>query len=116
LEIDMVRTIGKVRTVLAGLGVLALVMAGGCQNSSPAASAPMPQKAIVVTGGNGGSVAVFEQTPDGVMALTGPGTVMCAQCKTDAEKYFKTGELVDKCSACGATRTPVTLVPYTSHN
>src|SRR5689334_968814 len=100
---------------------LLLMIGNACQNM--AASAPdvrHPVRAIVISGGNGGSTTVYvEDAPDHVEMLSSPGAKVCAQCRTDAMAYFKTGLLEPKCSECGGMRTPViwTATPPTSgHN
>jgi hypothetical protein len=83
----------------------------GCQSSSKTAmdtASPTPTKALLVTG-NGGSYAVFipGEKPGEVAVLASGDMTACAQCKADAIKYFTTGELVEKCSVCGAKRMPL---------
>jgi hypothetical protein len=87
----------------------------GCQSANTPASQAMttPQRAIVVSGGNGGSTVVFLQSGDPAhpaMLSTSGGTV-CPECKAAAIKYFETGVLEQKCSLCGATRTVAMGVP-----
>jgi hypothetical protein len=83
----------------------------GCQTSSKTAmdtASPTPTKALLVTG-NGGSYTVFipGEKPGDVAVLASSNMPVCAQCQADAVKYFTTGELVEKCSVCGAKRTPL---------
>jgi ABC-type Fe3+-hydroxamate transport system substrate-binding protein len=100
------------RTFLAIFGVLALTLFTGCQMSAsagqPAASAT-PQKAILVTGNGGTEIFLPSTGPEKVVMLSTSGNAkVCPQCEADAIKYFETGELVEKCSMCGATRTAYT--------
>ena len=103
------------RAFLATIGVLALTLFTGCQMSAsagqPAVSAT-PQKAVVATG-NGGTVIFLPSTgPEKVVMLsTSGGAKVCPQCEADAIKYFETGELTEKCSMCGATRTAYSYTP-----
>lgn len=105
---------------IAFSALLTLALLGGCQNMMKSdATMAAPQKAIVVTGGQGGATAIFIPSSDGehVIMLSTTGAKECAQCEADALKYFKTGELVAKCSACGAIRTAVTAAPDShAHN
>jgi ribosomal protein L37AE/L43A len=101
------------------VGFLMMAIVGGCASTSGSASTAMPQKAIVVTGGNSGGTAIFIPNADNtdVEMMSTTGEPMCPQCRADAIKYFQTGVLVPKCSMCGATRTPVSTYPPTfSHN
>ena len=100
------------------LGLLIAALGAGCQNSSnPSGELLVPtQRALVISGGNGGSTVVYIPTADnsGVeMLSTSRAAPICAQCRADAIKYFQTGVLVPKCPVCGATRTPVNYVPPT---
>ena len=103
-----------IRVLLTMIGVLALTFATGCQMSAstgPTAAAT-PQKAILVTGNGGTEIFLPSSGPEKVVMLSTSGTVKeCPQCEADAAKYFETGELVEKCSLCGATRTAFTMPP-----
>lgn len=94
----------------------------GCNGSKPAAETTMatPTKALLVTG-NGGAYTVFipGEKPGEVAVLASGEMTACAQCNADAAKYFTTGELVEKCSVCGAKRTPLSSpasISSHSHN
>ena len=93
-----------------GLGLLALAFAGGCQSTgTPPSSAPaVPQKAVVLTTGNGTTTVLFPASDgNGVSALASAKVDHCAQCDADAAKYFKSGEIAPTCAVCGAKRTGV---------
>jgi len=100
--------------------LLVLSLGVGCKSggepSSSGTTMTSPQKAIVISGGNGGGTRIFFPSQDGksMETLSTEGTAECAQCRADAEHYFLTGEMAPKCSMCGATRTPVTN--YTNYN
>jgi len=98
--------------------LLVLSLSVGCKSGGEPSSSTMtsPQKAIVISGGNGGGTRIFFPSQDGksMETLSTEGTAECAQCRADAEHYFLTGEMAPKCSMCGATRTPVTN--YTNYN
>jgi hypothetical protein len=96
------------------IGVLFLVaalLAIGCQSSGgggPKMSSPT--KAVVVNTGHGGTlVYIASNQGDGVQALTGGGAsgAECPKCRADAAKYFKTGQIDEVCSECGAHRFAV---------
>jgi hypothetical protein len=112
----MIRTYLSLAVVL----VAGLAFTSGCQSmgGAPAASTA-PQKAVVITTGQGATV-VYVPSADGkgVERLASSGDVgHCAQCEADVAKYFMTGELTPKCSVCGATRTAVTYqIPTHSVN
>ena len=92
--------------------VLLLMAAIGCHGSnttSPTAMAT-PQKAVLITTGNGTSYVVLPTTEgSGVERLAADGTPApsCKQCEDDALAYFRTGVISPKCPICGASRIPV---------
>jgi hypothetical protein len=107
----------RIRSVLC-LCLLIATIGVGCQSSSsPSGELLVPtQRALVISGGQGGSTVVYIPTADNsnVQMLSTSGTApICAQCRADAIKYFQTGVLVPKCAVCGAIRTPVNYVPPT---
>ena len=76
------------------------------KNFKPSAAAP--QKAVVLTTGNGTTTVLFPASDgNGVSALASAKVEHCAQCEADAAKYFKSGEIAPTCSVCGAKRTGV---------
>ena len=89
----------------------------GCQNSTtptPASKAmASPQRAVIVSGGNTGSLTVFlpSDDPQNPVMLSASGDPVCPECKAAAVRYFQTGVLDPKCSRTGATRTVATGVP-----
>ena len=97
--------------LLALVGIVGI----GCQNSTAPASHAMasPDRAVVVSGGNGGSTTVFlmSDDPSNPVVLCTSGDPVCPECKAAAIKYFKTGILDAKCSRTGATRSVATGVP-----
>jgi hypothetical protein len=100
------------RFALALVGAMFLSLVSGCQTAPKTAmdtASPMPSRALLVSGGNSGGMAVFipGDKPGEVAILASSDTPACAQCNADAVKYFQTGELVAKCPVCGATRTPL---------
>jgi hypothetical protein len=100
------------RYVVALVGLLLFSLVTGCSSGSkPALDAPgpLPTKALLVSGGNGGAAVVFipGDKPGEVAMLASGDMPACTQCAADAAKYFTTGELVAKCPVCGATRTPL---------
>jgi hypothetical protein len=103
---------------LKGIVVVTVAMLGqlGCQNSKPTGreTTAYPERAVVVTGGNGGSVTVFVPSADPAnpMALCTEGATLCPECKAAAVKFFQTGILEPKCSRTGAVRT-ATYAPQT---
>lgn len=96
---------------------LALLFGLGCQSAAPmtAQSMAMPQRAIVVSGGNTGSYTVFLPSvePNNPVMFCSAGTEMCPECKAAAIKYFQTGVLDPRCSRTGATRWAVVSVDQT---
>jgi hypothetical protein len=95
-----------------GIPVLLLMAAIGCHGSDTTASTSMatPQKAVLITTGNGTSYVVLPTTDgNGVQRLAADGTPApaCKQCEDDALAYFKTGVISPKCPTCGASRIPV---------
>jgi hypothetical protein len=96
---------------------VALLGQVGCQNSNPTGrqTAASPERAVVVTGGNGGSVTVFVPSADSEnpMTLSTEGSTPCPECKAAAVKFFQTGILEPKCSRTGAVRT-ATFGPKTA--
>lgn len=101
----MSRTLRKFLMIPAA----ALFAVVGCQSSmsSTPRSMVMPQRAVVVAGGNGGSTTMFlpSSDPKNPVALCSEGTEVCPECKAAAIKYFTTGVLEPKCSRTGAIRT-----------
>ena len=100
------------------IGLLIAAIGAGCQNSSKLSGELLvpTQRALVISGGQGGSTVVYIPTADNSdvqMLSTSGAAAICAQCRADAIKYFQTGVLVPKCAVCGALRTPVNYVPPT---
>lgn len=109
----------SISRILSGTATaLILLIAAGCQSSDApnSLSSASPRRAVVVTGGNAGATTVFLASSDAshAEALSSNGGQICARCQADAAKYFLTGQIENKCPACGGLRTPVT--PYISHN
>lgn len=103
----------KPNTFLISMAI-ALVVLAGCQtphdttaSAPPAPSASM--RALVVSGGNAGNIAVFvpSSDPANPMMFSTTGAKECPECKAAALKYFQTGVLDPVCSKTGATRTPL---------
>ena len=93
---------------LASIAVIGI----GCQSSTtpaPQATAS-PGRAVIVSGGNGGSTTVFlpSNDPANPVMLSTSGEPVCPECRAAAIKYFTTGVLDPKCSHTGATRTAAT--------
>src|SRR3984957_7682206 len=103
------------RSVLLPIVALMSLFAFGCQSSTSQMSQTMttPQKAIVVTGGNGATATVFlpSSDPTNPVVLCAPGDAVCPECKAAAIKYFQTGVLDPKCSPTGPTGTAAAGVP-----
>jgi hypothetical protein len=101
------------------LAALMVGLIAGCQSSGTSASAPMAesQRAVVVSGGNGGGTAVFlpSSDPNNPTVLCDVNTPVCPECKAAAIKYFQTGVLEPKCSRTGAIRKAV-LIPTEPSN
>jgi len=100
---------------------LVFLFAVSCQSSPTSVSAPVSksQKAVFISGGNGGGYTVFVpgDTPGQVVTLSDGKSPACADCKAAAMKYFETGVLEPKCPTCGATRSAFTLRDFgTNHN
>ncbi len=101
------------RVSFAALAILGLLVAAGCQTTpgGQQTTSLSPQtQAVVVTGGNGGSTAVYIASTDPNMPvlLSSAGADECPDCRAAAINYFKTGVLEAKCPRCGATRTVTT--------
>jgi hypothetical protein len=98
----------------AVLPLIAIVNVG-CQSSTLPASPAVtsPQRAIFVSGGNGGSTVVFLPSNDAAnpVMLCESGATVCPECKAAAIKYFTAGVLDPKCSRTGATRAVLTGAP-----
>ncbi len=108
-------------SISAAIALIALVVVLGCQSSTAPAPQAMaaPQRAVVVSGGNGPAFTVFIPTNDPAqpeMLCSSAAATECPECKAAAVKYFTTGVLDTKCSITGALRTDVTGTPYVSHN
>ena len=91
--------------------VVLLLMAIGCQTSgsAPTASVITPQKAVLITAGNGTTTVLIPSSDGtGVARLAGDSSGgVCKQCEEDAAAYFKSGVISAKCPVCGATRIPL---------
>lgn len=103
----------RVGLIAIGLVVMLNVLACQSMQSGETAAIPSGQKAVLITGGNGGGTVIFLPSGDSnqVMMLSDGKTPMCADCKAAAIKYFQTGELEAKCPTCGAMRQAFTLPP-----
>ena len=92
------------------LPLMLLAAAAGCHGSGAAStSMATPQKAVLITTGNGTSYVVLPTTDNsGVqrLAADAPGPV-CKQCEEDSLAYFRNGVISPKCPVCGASRIPV---------
>lgn len=103
------------------VATLALLFVAGCQNSTSPAPQAMatPQRAVVVSGGNGGNTTVVflpSSDPANPVMLSTAGVEECPECKAAAIKYFQTGVLDPKCSRTGAIRTAALLTtPNVGH-
>jgi hypothetical protein len=105
------------RSLFVITAMVGLLAVAGCKSSeSSMSSAPMVDKAVVVTSGNGTTTIYIPAAGGGVEMLSTSGAKECPTCKADAEKYFLTGQLVAKCPDCGATRTAVLAPTITGHN
>ncbi len=108
------------RTFILALTVGVFAFVGGCKSDmmSPttqtAMSAP-PERALLITSGQGSVVYLPSSGPEKVMMLSTSGDMpMCAQCKADAIKYMETGEVpAETCPVCGAKRKPL-VIPMAS--
>lgn len=108
------------RRMPALLMACAMFVAVGCQNSPPSQSATTgaaPDRAVVVTAGNGGATTVFLPSTDrnSPVILGSSDMAVCPECKAAAIKYFQTGVLDPKCSRTGATRTAATSAAGQEH-
>lgn len=101
------------------LAALLLIVACGCENTPPSATATAshvmsagPQRAVLISG-NGGSTTIYfpSEDPAKPMMLCTAGAETCPECRAAAVRYFETGVLEPKCPVCGATRT--LLIPPT---
>jgi len=103
------------RICLSALVALIVLSGLGCQSSNtpPSQATASPQRAIILTGGNGGGTVVYLPSSDvaNPIMLSTSGEAECPECKAAAVKYFTTGVLEPKCARCGATRTVVTGTP-----
>lgn len=94
------------------LTLATMLLAVGCQSGgSPAAStSTAPQRAVLITTGNGMSTVYIPSSEGsgGVERLAGDKEApVCKQCQEDAEAYFKGGPLSPTCPVCGASRSPL---------
>jgi hypothetical protein len=103
------------RTHMSSLLALLAIGGLGCQSSTNPAPQAMSsaQRAVIVTGGNGGSTTVFLPSgdPANPVMLSASGGAVCPECKAAAIKYFQTGVLDPKCARTGATRTAAMGIP-----
>lgn len=101
------------RSLLRAVPLVLLIAAVGCQTggSAPAeASAPAPQKAVVITTGQGTTAVYIPSTNNAgveLLAADKQAATACKQCEEDVKNYFKTGVISAKCPVCGATRVPL---------
>jgi hypothetical protein len=94
---------------ITGLLLVALVLVG-CQALGNKPSAPTTMASddrAIASVSNQGTVVFLPGHGNEIKTLSASGTAVCAQCKADAGTYFSTGVLTEKCSACGATRSPL---------
>jgi hypothetical protein len=89
------------------LGV-ALMLAAGCQSmGAKKDDTSMPDNKGVAAVTNQGAVVYLAGQGAEMKTLSASGTTICPQCRMDADNYFKTGMLTEKCSVCGANRYPL---------
>jgi hypothetical protein len=91
---------------IAGLFLgVALMLAAGCQSMGMKKDAmPMSDDKGVAAVTNQGTVVYLAGHGTEVKTLSASGTTICQQCRMDADNYFKTGMLTEKCGVCGANR------------
>jgi hypothetical protein len=93
---------------------MALVFMAGCEPShDTSASAPpvqpVPTRALVISGGNAGSIALYlpSSDPDNPLVCATAGAKECPECRAAAVKYLQTGGLDPVCTRTGAVRRPL---------
>src|SRR4051812_26684714 len=89
-----------------GASLLALTVVG-CQ-SSPPATVAAPQKAVLISSGQGTTTVYVPAANGGVATLASNKVEKCPDCEKDVAEYFKSGHLAATCATCGATRTVLT--------
>jgi hypothetical protein len=103
----------RIKSAFVVVVTMLLLMLAACESikSGSAQQDSGPQRAVFVSGGNGGGTTIYLPSTDGksVVMLSDGNGHMCPDCEAAAKKYFDTGLLEPKCPTCGATRTAFTL-------